>query len=244
MKLVYEKRDGMGWITLTDPPHNAITDPVFESQGRLVSFFDDSELTSVIIQGAGRHFSSGADLGSLDALAIDPAQMATALTRAQHLLRTIESAKIPVLALIRGSCLGAGLEIALCCHFRFASANALFGFPETQLGLLPGWGGTVRGPRSANTSAAIELVLSGRLVRADEALDMGLINRRGPTGKIGTMAVEFLRSLTAGKSPELIRAAMEALHNGRRLPIDEALEQEADLFCRLALQRRVANRPT
>jgi len=135
-----------------------------------------------------------------------------------------------VVALIRGGCLGAGLEIALACHFRFSSPNAIFGFPEGDHGLVPGLGGTAFAQGTAVRQAVIELILSAKVVRAPEAMSLGIVDTIAPTRELEKAGTAFIEALTARRSGFLIRSVMRALHNGRCLPIDQALRRETELF--------------
>lgn len=233
MKISYERRGPMGWVTLSHSPKNTLTDPVFADADELRSFFAEPSLCAVVVQGEGKHFSAGADLPALAEQRRDPDALAKRLDAGKALLDVFSSATVPVLAAIRGSCLGAGLEIALACHFRFAATGALLGFPESEQGLMPGLGGTVLGSDAAPRRVLTELVLSGRLVGAPEALALGLVQRVCPTSELEQQAVGFLEELTERRSPVLIRAVMESIHNGRRLPRDDALRRETELFCRV-----------
>ena len=136
-------------------------------------------------------------------------------------------------ALIFGSCLGGGLELALCCHFRFAAQNAMFGFPESDHGLMPGMGGTILAREFIGEGHLIDLLLSGRMIRAEEAMEMGLVDTVASPKTIEEKLVNFLEGLTRRHSPKLIRSVMRSIHNGRRLPTGEALALETKLFCEL-----------
>lgn len=232
MRIDYTVQGGIGRISLVNPPHNTLTRPDFADPGELRTFLEEPTLRAVIVAGAGRHFSAGADVGELRRQAARPRELARALDRGKFLLDMISGATVPVLALIRGSCLGAGLEIALACHFRFAAATAMIGFPETEHGLMPGLGGSVFAAEIPR-GALVELILSGRLIGAPEALTLGLVDRVAPAAELEKMAANYLDALTAGRPPRLIRAVMEAVHNGRRLPVGEALRRETELFCRV-----------
>ena len=233
MKLRYDVVDGIGRITLAAPPRNLLDHPEFEERATLEAFLAKPELEAVIVQGEGRHFCAGAELRSLRRLTAEPAALEAALGRGKALLDVLSYARVPVLALIRGACLGAGLEIALSCHFRMASENALLGLPETGLGLMPGFGGTILAQEAVGRAKAIELVLSGRLVGAEEARVLGLVDAVAPTRELAPKAVAFLRSLVR----DLVRAIMESIHNARRLPRAEAMAREAALFLQVARAR-------
>ncbi|MEN8190005.1 MAG: enoyl-CoA hydratase/isomerase family protein, partial [Thermodesulfobacteriota bacterium] len=193
-------------------------------------------LKAVLFRGRGRHFSAGADLASLEGLAREPQQFQEALTRGKELLQLIDLSPVPTLAMINGSCLGAGLELALRCHFRFSSPNAMFGFPEAELGLMPGFGGTLVDDR-LRRAKRIELCLSGRLIGADEALEIGLIDRIAAKKELARAAEDFLSGLVQERSSKQIRAILTSINNGRLLSQDEALRRESALFCSLVRER-------
>jgi enoyl-CoA hydratase len=234
MKVLYEIEGGTGVITLSAPPRNALTHPVFTDRAELARFLLRPELRAVILRGEGRHFCGGADLASIPRLVAEPASFARALAEARELLDLLSFATVPVLALIRGACLGAGLEIALSCHFRIASQNALLGLPEAGVGLMPGLGGTLLAQEVAGRRVAIELALSGKAVGAAEAASLGLVDAVYPTAELDAQANRFLRSLVADRPAQVVRAIMEAIHNARRLPRAEALRAEARMFLELA----------
>lgn len=219
---------------MVNPPTNALVDPRFADKEELCSFFEDRDLKAVILQGAGRHFCSGANPGNFIDIFRDTATLQKSLAAAKELLQIISFAPVPVVAMISGSCLGGGLEIALACHFRFAAKTAMFGFPECGHSLMPGIGGTLPSRQLIESRHLIDLILSGRMIGADEALQIGLVDFVGAGKTIEKEALHFLDSLTTGHSPKLIRAVMRSIHNGRRLPIDKALAEETRLFCELA----------
>ena len=147
------------------------------------------------------------------------------------MLDCIRFAPVPVVAAISGSCLGAGLEIALACHFRVAAAGALLGFVESELGLMPGMSGTVDGelPRGER----IRMVLSAEMIGADEARDRGLLQQCCPRPRLMDCARELLERMVARRSSALIHAAMRSMHNAMRCERIAALREESHLFCRL-----------
>jgi enoyl-CoA hydratase len=234
MQFHYHKTDSIGRITMVNPPTNALVHPVFADKAELRAFFEDRELKAVLLDGEGRHFCSGADPGSFSEVLCDTQALKEALDEAKELLQIISFAPIPVAAVVSGSCLGGGLEIALACHFRFAAKTAMFGFPECSHSLMPGMGGTVLSRQLTSHRHLIDLILSGRMIGADEALQIGLVDFVGAGKMVEEEALRFLDSLTAGHSPKLIRSVMRSIHNGRRMPMDEALTEETRLFCELA----------
>jgi enoyl-CoA hydratase len=234
MRFHYQTTGAIGRITMINPPTNALIHPVFADKAELLSFFANPDLKAVVLQGEGRHFCSGADPGSFADGLRDSGALQKALNDAKELLQIISFAPVPVAAVISGSCLGAGLEIALACHFRFAAKTAMFGFPECGHSLMPGLGGTITSGLLVAKQHLIDLILSGRMIGAEEALQIGLIDSVHPGKKNMEEAVRFLESLTRSHTPKLIRSVMRSIHNGRRLPMEEALAEETRLFCELA----------
>jgi enoyl-CoA hydratase len=234
MQFRYQKTGPIGRITMVNPPTNALTHPFFADKEELRSFFEDHDLKAVILRGQGRHFCSGADPESFTDSFRDTQNLKDALHSAKELLQLISFAPIPVAAVISGSCLGGGLEIALACHFRFAATTAMFGFPECGHSLMPGMGGTVFPQQMIPRRHLIDLILSGRMIGAEEALQTGLVDFVSPGKKVGEEAARYLESLTGSHPPKVIRAVMRSIHNGRRMPMDEALAEETRLFCELA----------
>jgi enoyl-CoA hydratase len=238
MKVTYDIDGPVGRITLANPPTNTLTHPAFADEEEMARFLAAPSLKAVIVAGEGRHFSAGADLDSLRAQARDAAGLAEALGRGKALLDRIRFAPVPVIAAIRGSCLGAGLEIALACHFRVAAESAMLGFPESEQGLIPGLAGTLAD--SVRRGALVRLVLSGGLVSGQEALALGLVDRAVPVRAVEREARALADSLTGRRSAELVHAAMASIGNAGRMPRDEALRRETELFCELARRQASA----
>jgi enoyl-CoA hydratase len=228
--LRYSITDDIGFITISNPPHNLLSDPVFEDEGRLSDFLGSPQIKAVIVSGEGRHFCLGADPDSLKRQTAATADFPSLLDKGKRLLGLISTATVPVVACIKGGCMGAGLELALSCHFRFASRTAMLGFPETSLRLMPGLGGTQVSLQTLGRSRLIELILSARLINGDEALSSGLVDACAPQGEIGHKAIDFARSLVADRPVLLIRSIMQSIHNSRLLPRREALARESELF--------------
>ena len=237
MQIHYQKDGPTGWITLDNPPRNSLDHPVFADRAELAAFFNEPQLKQVIIKGNGRHFCDGADLRRLADLAQKPLLLKQALNQGKELLDIISTATIPVAALISGSCLGGGLELALSCHFRFAANSAMFGFPETDHQLMPGQGGTLYAGELIHHHHLIDLILSARLIGANEAKELGMIHDTAPARTVQDRLLDFLHRLTDKRTPEQIRAVMRSIHNGRLLPPREALQEETRLFCQLAAKR-------
>lgn len=234
MKLLYSIDNAIGHIVLSNRPFNYLPEPEFERPGVLRDFLSSPELKAVTVTGEGRHFCAGASKERLDEMARDGTLLKRNLDKGKALLDIIRYATVPVAAAVRGSCLGGGLEIALACHFRIAAATAMFGFPESGSDLMPGLGGTVAAQEKMSRAGVIDLAVSGRMIGADEALSMGIIDKSCPPAAVEREARQFLERLTEGRSCRLIRKIMESIHNARRLSCADALARETELFCEAA----------
>jgi enoyl-CoA hydratase/carnithine racemase len=232
MQIRFSVDGPVGTITLVNPPYNMLVSPEFAGYEELAGFLEEPELKGVIVCGDGRHFCGGADIDALRDQARDAARFAGSLTAGKRLLSALTDAPVPVVAAVRGSCLGAGLEIALACHFRVAAGTAMLGLPESEHGLMPGLGGTCASHPSRTN--LVRLALSGEMINGEEALARGLVDRVAEPGKVIETARELLDTLTARRSPMVVHAIMRSIANGRNLPRREALVRETELFCILA----------
>ncbi len=239
MQILFDIYERLGTITLSNPPHNNLSHPVFCDKEELLDFLSNPALTHVILRGDGKHFCGGADMECLKELATEPKTLKQALDQGKELLQALSNAPVPVAALIRGSCLGGGLELALSCHFRFASKNAMLGFPESGHGLMPGMGGTILSGKNLTRYNLIDLLLSGRMIRGEEALEMGLVDTVYPSKEVEERLLVFLQGLTERHTPKLIRSVMQSIHNGSQLPTEKALAEESRLFCELVRESRL-----
>jgi enoyl-CoA hydratase/carnithine racemase len=166
-------------LVLDAPPKNTTDAAFFEELARLATgTLPGLDADGLVIRGRGRHFSSGADVAELEAIlaAKGAAEAAPSLVAHGRALAQIEALPFPVVAAIDGACLGSRLELALACRFRLATSAALLGLPECSFGLMPGCGGTVRLRERVGVGKAMELILTGRLLDAHEALEAGLVD--------------------------------------------------------------------
>ncbi|MCC7008378.1 MAG: enoyl-CoA hydratase/isomerase family protein [Acidobacteria bacterium] len=188
----------------------------------------DASIGAVVLTGAGdRAFSAGADLREI--VQDGPAGAHVRARRAHAVFTRIERLRMPVIAAINGLALGGGCELALACALRLASMGATFGQPEIGLGLIPGYGATVRLPRLVGRGTALELLLTGEPIAADEAWRVGLVNRVVPAGDLRSAAHALAMSLAA--QPRLaMRYLLEAVAAGLEMPADVARDHEATLF--------------
>ncbi|HUQ34519.1 MAG TPA: enoyl-CoA hydratase-related protein [Pyrinomonadaceae bacterium] len=190
-----------------------------------------SHVRAVILTGVGdKAFSTGTDISELAEMSMEEARHAAAC--GQQVCDLIESCDIPVIAAINGVAAGGGCELALACHIRLASTSARFSLPETRLGLIPGYGGTQRLARATGSGRALEMMLTGAEISAEEALRVGLVNATVAPDKLLLEAQTLARRI-AGLAPLAIRACLKAVTHGLSLPLAEGLELEAELFSQL-----------
>ncbi len=192
----------------------------------------DDDVRGVILTGAGdKAFVAGADIGELATMnSVSGVQVSR---DGQDVFRAIERFPKPVLAAVGGYALGGGCELALACHMRLASEGARFGLPEVGLGIIPGYGGTIRLARLVGLGRAIELTLTGDMVKADRALDIGLVSAVVPQENLLDEAKAFLRKVTKN-GPVAVRMALESIYRGLDTATGEALDYESSLFGLLA----------
>jgi enoyl-CoA hydratase len=222
--------DGVAVLTVNRPDAlNALDSATLtELRDRLGELAEDADVRVVVLTGAGdRAFVAGADIKYMSGLGVDEAREWGALGQeAGSLLETMPK---PTIAAINGFALGGGCELALACDFRYAAQTAKLGQPEVNLGIIPGWGGTQRLARAVGIGIAKELVLTGRMVDADEAERIGLVNAVYEPGELMAKTVETARALAA-KGPLALAAAKRALNRALAGDHTENLEREADDF--------------
>lgn len=228
--ITYAVEDGIGTITLNRPKVlNALNiQLVKELIEAVAEAREDTNVQVVVLTGAGdKAFAAGADIAELAKL--DPLEAVTFARRGQRLTRDLERLGKPVIAAVNGFALGGGCELAMACTLRVAAETAKLGQPEVNLGIIPGYGGTQRLTRLVGKGRALDLVLTGRMVSAQEALEMGLVNRVVPGDRLLEETRKLAHTLME-KGPLALRLAMEAVHDGQTLNLDDALNLEALLF--------------
>jgi enoyl-CoA hydratase len=228
--LLYEKRDGLGYVTLNRPDKlNALNRKVMDELGDCFRAIQgDDEVRVLILTGAGgKAFVAGADLNELSALG--PLEGKDYARRGQGIFDFIENLGKPVIAAVNGYALGGGCELAIACTLRIASENARFGQPEVKLGIIPGYAGTQRLARLVGKGRALEMILSGEPVSAQEAYRIGLVNQVVPAAEL-TTAAEALARKIAANAPLAIKFALEAVHRGLEMTQEQGQLLEAALF--------------
>jgi enoyl-CoA hydratase len=188
----------------------------------------DASARALLITGSGeKAFVAGADIGEMQSL--EPDQARAFSSHASRLFLDIEALPVPVIALVNGYALGGGCELALACDWIVAADNAVFGQPEVNLGIPPGFGGTQRLPRRIAPGKALELLFTGRQVRADEAVAIGLANEKVAADALQARGIA-LATLISGKGPVAVRLVKEAWRRGQSLDLAQACAIESDLF--------------
>ena len=232
--LKIERRGAVTVLTVHRPAVlNALNrETLAEIEAAAREFLADDAQGALVITGAGeKSFISGADINELAVL--DPRGAEDISRFGQRVLDTLERSPKPVIAAINGYAFGGGCELALACHMRIASENAVLGLPEVSLGIIPGYGGTQRLPRIIGPGRALELMLSGGRVKADEAYRIGLVNRVWPQAQLLDEAVKLAESIVKN-GPLAVAAVLEAVNRGMQLPMDDGLRLESGLFGILA----------
>ena len=223
--------DRIGTIRLSRPPMNPLNTQVQEELREAAhAAADDPEIRAVVVWGGEKVFAAGADITEFTTTTYpEMVVRAGALSSAFDAIARIGK---PTVAAITGYALGGGCELALACDWRVVAEDAKLGQPEIKLGLIPGAGGTQRLARLIGPARAKDLVLSGRMVDADEALRIGLADRVAPAADVYSTAVEMLRSYTSGPALAL-RAAKLAIDGGLDLDLASGLAWESQLFAGL-----------
>src|SRR5438552_976326 len=225
--LLVDREEGFAVITLNRPPANAISEPlVHELDAALGEFVEDERVRSVVITGAGdKIFCAGADLGS----AFTGGNVDSFIRLGNSVLRKIERYPKPVIAAMNGHALGGGCEIAMACHLRLLKEGARMGQTESNLGIIPGFGGTQRMPRLIGRTKALEFMILGTQIPSAECLALGLVNRLSKEGRPLEDAKALARHI-AKRPPIATRLILEAVDDGLEVPIDQALEIETRHF--------------
>ena len=228
--LLYEKKDGVAYVTVNRPQVlNALNQATFTELGAAFAEAGaDPAVKGVILTGAGdKAFIAGADISELArATAVEALESAR---HGQEVLNLIENLGKPVIAAVNGFALGGGCETAMACTIRLAVAEARFGQPEVRLGLIPGGGGTQRLPRLVGKGLALQLILSGEMITAQEAYRIGLVNEIVPTDQLIPRAEAILRQIGAN-APLAVKFALDAVNNGLDAAQHQGLALEASLF--------------
>ncbi len=238
IKVALEEQGKLAIITIDNPPANALGRACMEELDSVIRAFaaDDTAKVAIITggteAGAGMIFVAGADINDIASLS-GAAEAEVEVKQGQEVFSRIANLQKPVIAAINGVALGGGNELAMACHLRIASANATFGQPEITLGIIPGFGGTQRLPRLIGKAKALEMMLTGSPVNAQEALRLGLINKVAPEGTLQREARNLAKAIIrmGGKA---VAAILQAVNEGMDQPLEDGITLERKLFGQIA----------
>ena len=233
MKIKIAKNNKIGIVTVNRPESlNAMNkDVVIEFISKIEGLLSERDIRVIIITGSGeKAFIAGADIKLMQKMNKSEAYKFANL--GHKLANTIENSDKPVIAAVNGFALGGGSEIALACHIRVASDNAVFAQPEVKIGLLPGWGGTQRLPRIIGKGLANELIITGRNVDAQEALEIGLVNRVVSKEELINTCVDIAQ-LIIKNSPKAISESIKLINISSGTELNKGLSKEAEEFSEL-----------
>jgi enoyl-CoA hydratase len=229
-RLRMERADAIATVTLDRPEVLHALDAVMfdELERAFAELAADTSVRVILLTGSGeRAFAAGADIRALTET--DSSSGRAVSERGQQVFLEIERCGKPVIACVNGVALGGGCELALACTFRIASERAKLGLPELKLGLIPGYGGTQRLPRLVGRSAALRLMLTAAVVDATEALRLGLVDEVVPSAELMARARMIAESIAA-MAPLAVSGVIQAVARGEGLPIEGALQVEAEIF--------------
>ncbi|MFD5539242.1 enoyl-CoA hydratase/isomerase family protein [Streptomyces sp. NPDC127079] len=231
MTVTLEVAEGVGTLRLDRPPMNALD---VATQDRIRELAQEAarreDVRAVVVYGGEKVFAAGADIKEMQNM--DHAAMVLRARDLQDSFTAVARIPKPVVAAVTGYALGGGCELALCADYRIAADNAKLGQPEILLGLIPGAGGTQRLPRLVGPSRAKDLIFTGRMVKADEALAIGLVDRVVPAADVYTEAHAWAARLAQGPAIAL-RAAKEAIDTGVETDLETGLAVERNWFAGL-----------
>jgi len=230
---IFEVIQQIGVISLNAPPGNELDIPEFIQPDFLMDWINNNKIKGLIFKGIGKNFSSGGNLKNILAASNNPIQLRKLMEDGHRLFQNIGNLNIPVIAAIERVCFGGGLELALCCHIRVVSENALFAFPEVNKNLMPGLGGIYRISKLTSVAESCKILLGGDTLNAVQAKQIGIANYIAPKNKSFESALSLMSKMVKDRPLKVINSIMTALKNAEILPVNEAIEEEIKLFCEL-----------
>ena len=228
--LLLEIKENTAIVTVNRPDKlNALNaETITDLETAFMEISANDKIFVVVLTGSGeKAFVAGADISELNKLDVLSAKQFS--ERGNSVFNLIENLDKPVVAAVNGFALGGGCELALACHIRFAGENAKFGQPEVNLGLIPGYGGTQRLARAVNSARALEYILTGDMINAEEAFRIGLVNHVFPQTELINRSLEFAEKISA-KGQQAVRIALKAVRATHQMSLTQGLKYEASLF--------------
>lgn len=228
--ILFEVKNFIAFVTINRPDKlNALNNETLDELQKCFSLIKENDSVNVVvITGAGeKAFVAGADISELNKLNLESGKLFA--ENGQSVFNLIEKSGKPVIAAVNGFALGGGCELAMACHIRYASEKAKFGQPEVNLGIIPGYGGTQRLARLVNTGRAAELILTGDIIDANEALRIGLVNKVFSPVELNSKVTELAEKISS-KGQLAVRMALDAVVNTDELNLSSGLSLEAKLF--------------
>ncbi|MCP4134087.1 MAG: enoyl-CoA hydratase/isomerase family protein [bacterium] len=223
--ILFETKENVGIITINKPKANQLSPDVIEGFRKILDSCEkDPSIRAIVITGSGEKiFCAGADLSS----GMGDFSPVDFLKRGQDVWNKIEDFPKPVIAALNGHALGGGCELAMACHFRFLKKGARIGLTETNLGIMPGYGGTLRLPRLIGRAKALEYMVLGKQIESDEAEEMGLVNRLCEEGAVMGEALEFAGQLSK-RPPLSVRALLKIMSMSESMSPEQHLKAERE----------------
>jgi enoyl-CoA hydratase/carnithine racemase len=227
--LRWQEYGNIGAIKISNPPSNGLPSPEFAEINTIREWIEQDHIWGVILHGEGRHFSAGADMEYFKDTNMNEDGITGEIRAGVEVLEYIERVEKPVIASIDGVCLGGGLEIALACHMRFCSKDAVFGFPEINHGLIPCLSGIRRLVETAGRAKALEILLTGEIFGAREAHEIGIVNQIIDDKSSYEFVISIIGRITK-KGRKAVSYAIKAVNNSLFMDLEDAMKEESRMF--------------
>lgn len=228
-EVIYKKEGKVAVLGINRPKAlNALSSKIVGEIGKVITQISNDEEVRALLIYSEKNFAAGADIGDM----VECSEVEAKAFVFSPVFNKIEKLKIPTIAAIEGFALGGGLELALTCDIRFASESAKMGFPEINLGIMPGAGGTVRAPKLIGVSAAKDLIFTGNTINAERALLLGLVNYVASKDSLYDEALTYAKKL-AEKAPIALKTAKETIDRGTAISTEKGIELECNNWASL-----------
>ncbi len=226
--------DGIALVAIDNPPANVLTQETFAAVAEALStHIKDPAVRGIVLTGEGANFAAGADVKAIAGIA-DAKEGERLSLEAHKLASAIENSSVPVIAAINGYCFGGGCELVLACHMRIANDKARIAQPEIKVGIIPGMGGSVRLPRLIGRAKAIEMLLTGEPISAQEAHRVGLVNMVVPEADLRRQATGLAKRIATMGKPAVSRI-LQSVRDGLSMTVSDHIKLEAKLFGEIAV---------